>query len=133
VSGEIIIDGKRKRSWPKELKRQIVSESDAEGVTVCEVARRYDIEPSQLFHWRKQFRDDAGRPARAKSDHPAEFFPIEVAAPDVAGNGKFDADGAGQPITPLRAEIAFPNGRRLFVAPGLDQHSLNALIAAVGS
>ena len=37
MSGEIIIDSKRKRAWPKELKRQIVAESDAEGVTVCEV------------------------------------------------------------------------------------------------
>ncbi len=55
--GEIIIDGKRKRTWPRDLKRQIVEESCAPGVSVCEVARRYDLEPSQLFHWRKRFRD----------------------------------------------------------------------------
>ena len=34
MSGEIIIDSKRKRSWPKDLKRQIVAESDAPDVTV---------------------------------------------------------------------------------------------------
>lgn len=33
----------------------IVEASNAAGVTVCEVARRYAIEPSQLFHWRTQF------------------------------------------------------------------------------
>ena len=77
MSGEIIIDSKRKRSWPKDLKRQIVAESDAPDVTVCEVARRYDIEPSQLFHWRKQFRDESAK--------AADFLPVELTA-DQAGS-----------------------------------------------
>lgn len=95
----IIIDSKRKGGWPKELKRQIVAESDIDGVTVCEVARRYAIKPSQLFHWRKQFRDEAE-------------------APHVAGD---------------RAEVLFPNGRRLLVAPELARWRLDDLVGAVAS
>jgi transposase len=122
MSGEIIIDSKRKRSWPKALKRQIVAESDAAGVTVCEVARRYDIEPSQLFHWRKQFRDEASR--------AADFLPIELAA-DPGGS---DDDGASPPSAAGGcAEVLFPNGRRLRVAPGLERRVLDDLIGSVAS
>ncbi|MFQ5564667.1 MAG: transposase [Parvularculaceae bacterium] len=122
MSGEIIIDSKRKRSWPKELKRQIVAESDAEGVTVCDVARRYDIEPSQLFHWRKQFRDEAVK--------TAEFLPVELSA-DQTGS---DDDGSEPPPSAAgRAEILFPNGRRLLVAPGLARALLDDLVGSVAS
>jgi transposase len=122
MSGEIIIDSKRKRTWPKDLKRQIVAESDAPDVTVCEVARRYDIEPSQLFHWRKQFRDEA-----AKS---AEFLPIEFAVDQVDpdNDGSDEARGVGD-----CAEVLFPNGRRLRVAPGLDRRLLDDLVGAVAT
>ncbi|MAW82811.1 MAG: hypothetical protein CMI63_21485 [Parvularcula sp.] len=122
MSGEIIIDSKRKRSWPKDLKRQIVAESDAPDVTVCEVARRYDIEPSQLFHWRKQFRDESAK--------AADFLPVELTA-DQAGS---DDD---EPETPCaagaHAEILFPNGRRLRVAPGLDRRLLDDLVGAIAN
>lgn len=131
MSGEIIIDGKRKRSWPKELKRQIVEESNAEGVTVCEVARRYDIEPSQLFHWRKLFRDTEAR-SRTASVEPYNFLPMELTTEDSGasaspGSSGDDAGGAE------RAEIAFPNGRRLMVSPRLDRRQLEGLIGAVAS
>lgn len=122
MSGEIIIDSKRKRSWPKDLKRQIVAESDAEDVTVCEVARRYDIEPSQLFHWRKQFRDEAAQ--------RAEFLPVELAA---ARDGSDEDGSEAPPAASERAEILFPNGRRLLVAPGLPGSALDDLIGSVAS
>ena len=122
MSGEIIIDSKRKRTWSKDLKRQIVSESDAEGVTVCEVARRYDIEPSQLFHWRKQFRDEAAK--------TAEFLPVELAVDQEGANGDASkARSAGDD----HAEILFPNGRRLRVAPGLERRLLDNLIGAIAN
>ena len=122
MSGEIIIDSKRKRTWPKELKRQIVAESDQEGVTVCEVARRYDVEPSQLFHWRKQFRDEAAK--------TVEFLPVELSAEQDSSNDdrpKALCAGAG------RAEVLFPNGRRLLVTPGLSRAALDDLVGAVAS
>ena len=122
MSGEIIIDGRRKRTWPKELKRQIVAESDHEGVTVCEVARRYDIEPSQLFHWRKQFRDEAAK--------TMDFLPVELADDMNASDG----DGSDAPPSAEdRAEVFFPNGRRLLVAPGLSRSALDDLVGAVAS
>lgn len=133
MSGEIIIDGKRKRSWPKEVKRRIVEESYAPGVSVCEVARRYDLEPSQLFHWRKRFRDDAETTSCRGSGGAAEFFPIELAAPVSAENGRSAADNEDQASVLRGVEIAFPNGRRLIVAAGLDRRFLEDLIGAVSS
>jgi len=122
VSGEIIIDSRRKRHWPKELKRQIVAESDAEGVTVCEVARRYDIEPSQLFHWRKQFRDEAAK--------TPEFLPVELAADQISSG---DDESKAPPAAAGRAEVLFPNGRRLIVAPGLSRAALDDLVGSIAS
>ena len=122
MSGEIIIDSKRKRTWPKDLKRQIVAESDASDVTVCEVARRYDIEPSQLFHWRKQFRDEATK--------TTDFLPVELAADqDGSDSDRSKASSA----TTGRAEVLFPNGRRLLVAPGLDRRLLDDLVGSIAN
>lgn len=131
MAGEIIIDGKRKRSWPKELKRQIVEESDALGVTVCEVARRYDLEPSQLFHWRKQFRDWRERDRLARGG-ARSFLPVEVSA-DADDGGATSVGPADDRTCAERAEIAFPNGRRLKVAIGLDLKLLEDLIGAVAN
>ncbi len=130
---EIIIDKKRKRNWPKDLKRQIVAESYAEGVSVCEVARGYDLEPSQLFHWRKQFRGDAGKVGQVRLDAPAEFLSVEVAMGDAVEGGKPAAVTMDRSASPAGAEIVFPNGRRLFVAAGLDRRLLEELIGAVAS
>lgn len=70
MDGEIIIEGKRRRSWPDALKRKIVEESCDLDVTVCEVARRHDLDPGQLFAWRKKF--------RVKPIDQAAFIPVEL-------------------------------------------------------
>jgi len=47
--------GKR-RDWPPEVKVSIVAESYAGTETVCAVARRHGLSPSQLFTWRRELR-----------------------------------------------------------------------------
>ena len=41
-----------RRRWSDEVKRQIVAESYADGVSLAIVAQRHDISPRQLFNWR---------------------------------------------------------------------------------
>jgi len=43
---EVIVDGKRRRGWPLDLKRRIVEESCDPDVSVCDVARRYAFDAS---------------------------------------------------------------------------------------
>jgi transposase len=54
---EVFTGTRRRRPWSDEEKARIVAESYAgDGVTVCDVARRNGICPSQLFTWRRQLR-----------------------------------------------------------------------------
>ena len=55
--------GRRNRSWPEALKREIVAASYAPGSSVSMVARHYDVNANQVFSWRKRYRDDRRAPA----------------------------------------------------------------------
>jgi len=70
----------RRRDWPDERKIAIVSQSLEPGVNVSELARRHEINPQQLFGWRRRFRADA-EALIAQSTAPTYFAPILVEAP----------------------------------------------------
>ncbi|MBN3728234.1 transposase [Burkholderia sp. Ac-20379] len=55
---------KRRRRWTKQRKREIVAESFDPGTSLQAVAARHDINPSQLSHWRKLFREQLASPSR---------------------------------------------------------------------
>ena len=46
----------RRRDWPDDVKASIVAESFSGRETVCAVARRHALSPSQLFTWRRELR-----------------------------------------------------------------------------
>jgi transposase len=46
---------RRHRSWPEELKREIVAASLAPGASVSVVARQYDVNTNLVFSWRKRY------------------------------------------------------------------------------
>jgi transposase len=73
---EVFTAKARRRVWSDEDKARIVAESYADGGgTVCDVARRNGICPSQLFTWRRQLRTPV-----ALVDPPL-FVPAVVEAP----------------------------------------------------
>ena len=120
MDAEIIVDGKRRRSWPRELKRRIVEESYAPEVPVCDVARRHDLDPAQLFAWRKLFRE--------RSLPVASFLPVEVGerAPVPAKQ-----EAAPEETTAERIEIALANGRHLFAPASIEPQLLSQLVAVL--
>src|SRR5271154_6749925 len=69
--------GRRNRSWPEALKREIVAASYAPGSSVSMVARDYDVNANQVFSWRKLYRDDPCAPA--VSSVP-QLIPVMVTA-----------------------------------------------------
>ena len=109
MSTEVLVTTDR-RSWPNELKRQIIAEAAQPGSSVSAVARTYNIDPGQLYQWRKQFKAD--RLAREPVAEAPAFLPVDVrdgaSAPD-------DAEPA-RDKPERRAEIAFPCGVHLFPA-----------------
>jgi transposase len=98
-----IILGKERRRWSDEEKRSLVAETFAEGATVNAVARRYRLNPSMLFTWRKQYREQsvsaAAEPARSSIQDTgglnaeAGFVPVAIAgpAPRIAPSASPDA------------------------------------------
>jgi transposase len=85
---EVFTGPERRRDWPDERKIAIVAESLAQGMNVSELARRHEINPQQLFGWRRRFRADAEALIEAaQSTAPTCFAPILVEAPVASAAG----------------------------------------------
>ena len=57
---EVLSGPERRRRWSAEQKRSIVAEAFAPGASVCEVARRRDVVPGQIYRWRHELRSRRG-------------------------------------------------------------------------
>jgi transposase len=56
---EVLCGPERRRRWSAEQKRSIVAEAFAPGTSVCEVARRRNVAPGQIYRWRNEIRTAA--------------------------------------------------------------------------
>ena len=127
---EIIVEGKRRRVWPEALKRQIVEESAAPGMTVAQVAQAHDLDPAQVYAWRKAFRErgvlsvEASALASSLTSEPA-FVPVHVEASRDPLGGMTPGSGCE------RIEIALLNGRHVFAPLDMDANALGRLVAAL--
>jgi transposase len=99
VPNEVTTGGDRRRRWSSADRARIVHESREPGANVSEVARRYGLNPGQLFGWRRKARavtgtgaaDDQATPVRRKRNGsmskvaaalPA-FAPVVMATPAI--------------------------------------------------
>jgi transposase len=111
---EVFTGAGRRREWSADQKALIVAESYAGQGSVCDVARRHGLTPSQLFAWRR-----AARQQTASSDRDeALFVPALV-----------DASDASAEETPL---IGFElESASVWVCRGADVEMVTAIIAAL--
>jgi transposase len=56
---KVITSVQRRRRWSAEEKRAIVEETEQPGMSISAVARKSDINPNQLFNWRRLMRQGA--------------------------------------------------------------------------
>jgi transposase len=81
---EVFTGAGGRRTWTREEKAAIVAESYSGAETVCAVARRHGLRHSQLFAWRREFRqaaEDAGLALSAPAP-PAPLFVPAVIEPE---------------------------------------------------
>ncbi|MEQ8653065.1 MAG: transposase [Kiloniellales bacterium] len=104
-----VLGRERRRRWSIEEKRGIVAEASQPGVSASWVARRYGIAPSQLFAWRKQFREEA----------EASFLPVVV------------EEDERQTVTEGRIEVTLAQGRRLSAPSNIEPEQLGRLLRVV--
>ena len=65
---EVITSIQRRRRWAAEEKRAIVEEAEQPGASVSSVARKYGVNPNQLFHWRRLIRQGSLSAVRADEE-----------------------------------------------------------------
>src|ERR1700722_17231231 len=117
--GTSLRERRRHRSWPEELKREIVAASLAPGSSVSVVARRYDVNANQVFSWRKRYRDEAGGagkgqlvPGLVTPDRPAAASPVlPDEAIEIALEGYRLRVGSGVKASVLRLVLDVLEGR----------------------
>jgi transposase len=56
---EVITSVQRRRRWTAEQKRALVEEAEQPGMSISLVARKYEVHPNQLFHWRRLLHEGA--------------------------------------------------------------------------
>jgi transposase len=56
---EVITSVQRRRRWTPEEKRALLEEAEHPRSSVSAVARKYGVNPNQMFHWRKLMREGA--------------------------------------------------------------------------
>ena len=123
---EVITGRRRRRRWSWADKERIVAEASAPGVCASAIARHYDMQPQQLFQWRREVRE-----SRAETGD-ARFAAVRL----IAGAGsETDREprqaGDGGHHRYETAEIRLGNGRVLRVRETIAPAALMRLIAAV--
>lgn len=71
---------RRRRNWDDEEKRMICAQTRVPGVSVSQVARRYDVNANQVFNWLKGPRIAYAEPREPEcwaTTEPA-FLPVEI-------------------------------------------------------
>jgi transposase len=92
--------GRRRRSWPDALRREIVEATFEPGASVSIVARRYNVNANQVFTWRKHYREELGS---ASASPAPQLIPVTIttevdsaAAKASTGSQKIEIDVGGK-------------------------------------
>ncbi len=123
-----------RRFWEDEEKIGIVAQTRVAGVSVSQIARRYDVNANLIFKWLRDPRFN-----RLAEDRAAvSFLPVEVVAePPVLGPPVIDAPVADTPVieagaTGSQIEIMTPTGHRISISGAYDPDALCRLVRGLG-
>jgi transposase len=114
-----------------EEKLRIVEETRARGASVAAVARRHNVNPNQVFAWRRQHRRGLLNPQAAKGD--AKMLPVKVSTPTVLPTERAASAAPSQsPSEPKQAsrliEIRLRNGHSIVMHGRMDAEALSRVI-----
>ena len=106
---------RKRRVWSDDEKRMICGQTRVPGVSVSQVARRYDVNANLVFAW---LRDP--RFADADAADIARFLPVEIVA-----EGRMSV---AAPVPDNCIEIELAGGHRMRISGSYDPESLARLI-----
>ena len=136
MTAEIISTVERRRYWPDEEKRRIVSEALAPGASVAAVADRNGVCRSLVYLWLRLAR--AGQlPGVLLARSPANPFvpvrigplpqPVSAECPPVA---QIARSGSARPQASV-VEVTLGNGRMIKIDASIDPATLTRLVLAL--
>ena len=108
---------RRRRNWSDDEKRMICAQTRVRGVSVSQVARRYDVNANQVFNWLKEPRFAGADPPEAGT----VFLPVEIPEPR-------DLSVLSDSTEPGTLEIDLCSGHRLRITGAYDGDALARLI-----
>ncbi len=122
---EVVTSVERRRRWSAAEKAQLVAAMDEPGAVVTEIARRFGVETSLLYRWRRQFATERRVPAFAPLQIEAE--PSETSLP-----ADFVCSPAPPPAAPPASiAISFGEQVRVTVEGAPDATTLANVIGAL--
>jgi len=126
VGLSMVVKRRKRRIWEDDEKRRIVAQTLVPGVSVSQVARRYDVNANLVFKWVRDPRYQASSPDVAG----ASFLPVEVIVERVPAPvaPPFPEASAAE----ARIEIALSNGHRLSVNGAFDPDAICRLVRGFG-
>jgi transposase len=117
-----VAQGRKRRVWSDEEKRAICAQTRVPGVSVRQVAWRYNANTNLVFTW---LRDPRFAPNKA-AEKPSPFLPVEIVA----------ERGCPEPAAPAvesRVEVDLAGGHRLRITGPYDPAALARLIRGLSS
>ncbi len=122
ISGGLVAKRIRRRNWSDDEKRMICAQTRVRGVSVSQVARRYDVNANQVFNWLKGPRFADAEPPESGT----AFLPVEITEP----RGMPFLSDSPEPST---LEIDLCSGHRLRITGAYDADALARLIRGLSS
>ena len=117
-----------RRQYTLEEKRQIVQETHVRGASVAVVARQHDLNPNQVFAWRRLYRQGLLTADAAQAS--ASLLPVKVGTPTVMPSeraARVAKESARVAVIPS-IEIKLANGHSLVVRGEVEVKHLARVI-----
>ena len=138
MATEIISTVDRRRLWPDEEKRRILSEALAPGATIAAAADRNGVCRSMIYTWLRLARDGRLPGVSINSPQAPSFVPVRI-EPRISSPPPEPSSPAAPEHRPAASfrrrtsvvEITLGNGRLLKVEDGIDPAALARLVAAL--
>jgi transposase len=110
---------RKRRHWEDDEKRRIVAQTRLPGVSVSQVARRYDVNANLVFKWLRDPRFNA------VAEETTPFLPVSVIAEPVPPVMAVSEPGG-------RIEITLREGHRVVVSGAFDPEAVSRLVRGLG-
>jgi len=125
---------RKRRIWSDDEKRMICRQARLPGISVSQVARRYDVHANLVFTWLRDARfapEETEPPVEALSfedDTTTTFLPVELVG-GVGGTPSPDTPPGPRPAGVM--EIALAGGHRLRIEGACDPDALARFLRAL--